>query len=219
MSDILDLGAIEAFIRAHHVWAGVIVGVLCFLESVVLISLFVPATALLLAVGGLVGAGIIGWVDIFIGGVVGCLLGDTVSYWIGRRLGPHADKVWPFSTRRHMLEKGEAFFAKNGWWGVFVGRFFGPLRAIVPTCAGIMGMPHLAFQAVSVASAIVFVPVVVAPGAILVAGAEGARTGQIVAALPMILLMGIPLVIAAVWAWNYKKRHAAEMPDEGPPQR
>lgn len=214
MSNLIDLSAIEAFIRAHHVWAGLIVGVLCFLESLVLISLFVPATALLLVVGGLAGAGLVGWVEVVIGGLVGCLVGDTTSYWLGRHLGPHAGNVWPFATRRHMLEKGEAFFARHGWWGVFIGRFFGPLRAIVPTCAGIMGMPHLAFQAVSVVSALVFVPLMVAPGAVLVAGAEGALSGQFLTVLPMILLLGTPVALIGLWAWNYRKRHAAEMPEE-----
>lgn len=214
MSDWINLGAIEAFIRTHHVWAGVIVGVLCFLESLVVVSLFVPATALLLVVGGLVGAGLVGWYEVVIGGLVGCLVGDTTSYWLGRGLGPHAERVWPFATRRHMLEKGEAFFARHGWWGVFVGRFFGPLRAIVPTCAGIMGMPHWAFQFVSVTSALVFVPLMVAPGAVIVAGAEGARSGQFLAVLPMILLLATPLALAAIWAWNYRRRHADEMPEE-----
>src|SRR5262245_12012483 len=110
MSELIDLSAIEAFIRAHHAWASVIVGVLCFLESLVVISLFVPATAILLAVGGLVGAGLIGWYEVILGGLVGCIVGDTTSYWLGRSLGPHADRMWPFATRQHMLEKGKAFF-------------------------------------------------------------------------------------------------------------
>jgi membrane protein DedA with SNARE-associated domain len=215
MDQLFHMPAIEAFIRANHAWAAAIVGLLCFLESLVFVSLVVPATAILLVVGGLVGAGIVGWTEIIVAGVVGCLLGDTASYWLGRRLGPHAHRVWPFTTRPQMLPKGEAFFQKHGWWGVFIGRFFGPLRAIVPTCAGIMGMPHWAFQAVSLASALAFVPLMVAPGAMLVAGAEGARSGGLASLLP-VLLVGVSLLSAALFAlWTFRKRHAAELPDEG----
>jgi membrane protein DedA with SNARE-associated domain len=210
----LSMAAIEAFIRANHVWAGVIVGLLCFCESLVFVSLFVPATALLVVIGGLVGAGLVGWYDVVIGGVIGCLVGDTVSYWLGRYLGPHAEKVWPFTKRPDMLPKGEAFFRKHGWWGVFIGRFFGPLRAIVPTSAGVLGMPHWAFQLVSLTSALVFVPLTVAPGALLVAGAEGAAHGQLFATLPVLLLFAAPVVLALAWLWGYRKRHVAELPDE-----
>jgi membrane protein DedA with SNARE-associated domain len=208
------LPAIEAFIRAHHVWAGVIVGVLCFLESLVFISLVVPATALLLVAGGLVGAGLVGWYDLVIGGVVGCLLGDTASYWLGRALGPRAGQTWPFRGRPDMLEKGTAFFQKHGWWGVFIGRFFGPLRAVVPTCAGIMGMPHWAFQFVSFTSALVFVPLMLMPGAIAAAGAQGAAQGQMMAALPAILILVSILTAVALALWSWKQRHKAEIPDE-----
>jgi membrane protein DedA with SNARE-associated domain len=208
------LASTEAFIREHHVWAGVIVGVLCFLESVAVVSLFVPATALLVVAGGLAGAGIISWQEVAIGGLIGCLLGDTVSYWLGRYLGPHANKVWPFATRPELLDQGQVFFRKHGWWGVFIGRFFGPLRAIVPTCAGIMGMPHWAFQGVSLASAIVFLPVVLAPGAIF----GGMATGTLGALLPVLLAIALPVAIALVFAWRFKRKNAADIPDEAPPR-
>lgn len=208
------LAPAEAFIREHHVFAGVIVAVLCFLESVVFISLLVPATALLIASGALVGAGLVSWYDLVIGGVIGCLLGDTVSYWLGRYLGPHANKVWPFSTRPEMLDKGQAFFKKHGWWGVFIGRFFGPLRAIVPTAAGIMGMPHWAFQFVSLTSALVFVPVTLMPGALVAAGASGAASGNILGMLPLLLLFATPIALLVLWLARYRQRHAAEMPDD-----
>lgn len=47
------------FIVRHAAWAGPIVGVLAFLESLVIIGLFIPAIATMIAVGGLIGAGII----------------------------------------------------------------------------------------------------------------------------------------------------------------
>ena len=48
--------------------------------------------------------------------------------------------------------------------GVFLGRFFGPLRAVVPLVAGICGMAQIPFQAANVTSALVWATLILAPG-------------------------------------------------------
>jgi membrane protein DedA with SNARE-associated domain len=48
--------------------------------------------------------------------------------------------------------------------GVFLGRFFGPLRCIVPLVAGVCGMSWLAFQAANIASGVIWATLVLAPG-------------------------------------------------------
>jgi membrane protein DedA with SNARE-associated domain len=49
-----------------------------------------------------------------------------------------------------------------------VGRFFGPLRAVVPLIAGVFGMNFLLFQMVNISSAMVWAFMMLAPGAALV---------------------------------------------------
>lgn len=53
--------------------------------------------------------------------------------------------------------------------GVFVGRFFGPLRAIVPLVAGACGMPQVPFQVANVTSAAAWATLILAPGPALLA--------------------------------------------------
>jgi membrane protein DedA with SNARE-associated domain len=120
----LSVASVEAFIRANHAWAAAAALGLCLVRSTVIVGLFVPATAILVAIGGLVGAGLVGWYELVLAGVLGCTLGDHLSFWVGRGLGPGARKVWPLRTRPEIVAKGEAFFLKHGWWGVFVARFF-----------------------------------------------------------------------------------------------
>ena len=45
-----------------------------------------------------------------------------------------------------MISSAEAFMKKWGIAGIFIGRFFGPLRAAVPLVAGIFHMPYWRFQ-------------------------------------------------------------------------
>ncbi|HVL71828.1 MAG TPA: DedA family protein [Beijerinckiaceae bacterium] len=165
----MDIEALRAtvveFVRHNQVWAPVIVFALAFGESLAVVSLFVPATVLMLAIGALIGvAGIEFW-PVWLGAAVGATLGDWVSYEIGRALKYRAFTIWPLSTRPDLVTMGENFFSRWGTWGIFIGRFFGPARAVVPLIAGIFAMPRILFQAANVASAMVWGFVLLAPGA------------------------------------------------------
>jgi len=151
-------------IETHRAWAGLIYGLMAFGESLVIVGVLIPATGVMMATGALVGAGSVPFVDIWIGGAIGAALGDTISYWVGRKLGPGVDRLWPFSRHPEMLAAARNVFAHWGWIAIVVGRFIGPLRASVPTVAGITAMPPLVFQAANVGSAILWIPVLIFPG-------------------------------------------------------
>lgn len=125
-----------------------------------------PATAILFGIGGLIGAAGIGFWPIWLAAALGATLGDWLSYWLGRRYKHEIARVWPLSRRPDLLPRGEAFFRKWGAAGIFLGRFFGPLRSAVPLVAGICAMPLVPFQISNVASAIVWATGILTPGAI-----------------------------------------------------
>ena len=68
-------------------------------------------------------------------------------------------------ARPELLFRGMAFFKRWGTLAIFLGRFFGPLRAVVPIVAGICDMPWLSFQMANLASAFVWAAGILAPGA------------------------------------------------------
>jgi membrane protein DedA with SNARE-associated domain len=160
------------FIRAHQAWSPFIVGALAFAESLAFLSFLVPSTVLLLGVGALIGASGLEFWPIWLGAAVGAILGDWVSYAIGFRFKHAAFRVWPLSSHPHLADRGERLFVRWGAWGVFLGRFIGPMRAVVPLIAGIFAMPILLFQMANIASALVWAFVTLAPGAGLIALAK-----------------------------------------------
>jgi membrane protein DedA with SNARE-associated domain len=204
-----------AFIQQHRAWAGVIYGLMAFGESMVVIGVLIPATTVMLAAGALVGAGTLPFLDLWIGGAVGAALGDSLSFWIGRRLGPAAHRLWPFSRHPEMLEAASRLFAHWGWLAVVIGRFIGPLRASVPTFAGVAGMGSATFQLANVGSAIAWIPVLIFPGS---AGAWAWRlfvegdpwTGAAV---------GLGLVAALLATWVAWKRLLPALMRNGPKDR
>jgi membrane protein DedA with SNARE-associated domain len=154
------------FARDHQVWAVPLVFGLAFGESLAFVSLILPATAILFAIGGIMGASGIAFWPIWFAAVVGAILGDWVSYWFGFHYKQDVARMWPFSRRPDLLPRGERFFRTWGIAGIFLGRFFGPLRSVVPLVAGIFAMPLVPFQVANVLSALVWATGILAPGVI-----------------------------------------------------
>lgn len=144
------------FVRTHEVWAAPVVAALAFGESLAFISLLLPAWAVLIGIGAVIGPSGIDFWPIWLSGAVGAALGDWLSYWVGLKLGPAAAQVWPLSRHPDLIPRGERFVERWGAAGIFIGRFFGPLRASVPLVAGIFVMPYWRFQTANFASALVW---------------------------------------------------------------
>ena len=160
-------------IKAHSDLAAVVTFVTAFGESFVFISLLFPGTTVLIAAGTLMSAGTLPYAPVLIGAVAGAVLGDSISYWIGRRFGGGIARLWPFSRDPELLRRGIAFFKRYGGLSVFIGRFFGPIRAIIPLAAGIMHMPRGRFWFANVTSALVWAPMLLFAGDL--AGEAGDR--------------------------------------------
>jgi membrane protein DedA with SNARE-associated domain len=152
------------FIRANQAWAAPLVFLLAFGESLAVVSLLLPATAILFALSGLLGASGIPFWPCWAAAALGAILGDCVSYWIGHRFKDQLPRLWPLTRVPDLLPRGQAFFHKWGVAGVFIGRFFGPLRAAVPLVAGTCAMPVLPFMLANLASALVWAGGILAPG-------------------------------------------------------
>lgn len=141
------------FVRTHEAWAVPVAFALTFSESLAFVSLIVPAWAALVAIGALVGASGIEFWPVWVAASIGAALGDWVSYWVGRKLDRASYERWPLSRYPDLVRKGEAFVRKWGVLAIVIGRFFGPLRSIVPLVAGIFGMPRWRYQVANVLSA------------------------------------------------------------------
>jgi membrane protein DedA with SNARE-associated domain len=152
------------FIKAHSEWAGLVMFITAFGESFAFLSLLFPGTTVLVAAGTLLAAGTLPYPAILIGAVLGAVLGDSVSYWLGRNFGGGIVRVWPFSRHPELLSRGILFFERHGGKSVFIGRFFGPVRAVIPLAAGIMQMSRGRFWIANVTSALVWAPMLLLAG-------------------------------------------------------
>jgi membrane protein DedA with SNARE-associated domain len=157
-------GALVEFMRAHEMWTLPLVFGLAFCESFAFISLIVPATAILLAAGGLIGASRVSFAGVWAAACAGAFVGDWIAYELALRFEERITHIWPLSRHPDLIAHGRRFFERWGALSVFVGRFFGPLRAVVPIVAGVCGMGRIAFQAANLASAMLWAVGILGPG-------------------------------------------------------
>ena len=174
---------IGMFIEANQVWAGPITFLLTLGESLVLVGLFIPATALMLLTGGLIGAGTLDPWNVLAWGVAGAIVGDALSYGLGRWAGPGVLRRWPLKQQRTAVARARLFFYRYGFASVLIGRFLGPIRSTIPTVAGVMGMAHGRFQLANVSSAILWMPLMLAPGYVTARSLGSAENAQQIAML------------------------------------
>jgi len=202
----------EAFMQANLDWAGPLLGLLALGESLLIIGLAIPATALMLLAGGLVGSGLLEPLPIVAWGIAGAIVGDAISYYIGRGLGPAVLRRWPLNRQRRAVARARYFFHKFGMMSIFAGRFLGPLRAIVPSVAGAMRMSHLRFQAANTLSAVVWIPAMLAPGYLTGRSVEAMGDGMNTS----VLISGVLSVVLALWIAKamMRKRRAPAGPDQ-----
>ena len=152
----------------------------------------------MIAAGAFVPSGTLDAWPLLIGCIIGATTGDAISYWLGRRYGHLVERVWPFTRHPELLTRGYAFFERHGGKSVFIGRFFGPLRAVVPLVAGISKMPATRFWIANVSSAFVWAPALLLPGALMALFVHALHVAKDWEWLLLAAL--IALIVGAIWA-------------------
>ena len=138
---------IEDIAQALGAWTYALVGVMAYLETGAFVGLVAPGETVVIAGGVIAGQGEIELVPL-IGLVWTCaVLGDTTSFYLGRRLGRrflerHGPRVKITPER---LSSVEGYFDRHGGKTILIGRFIGLVRALAPFIAGTSGMPFRRF--------------------------------------------------------------------------
>ena len=166
-------------------------------EALLIIGLFVPSTATLIAIGGLVGLGKLPFWPVFLATFLGAVAGDAISFWVGYIYRDRLKDIWPFSRYRGLFESGQAYFAKHGGKSIVIGRFIPGVKAVVPGIAGMMDMGVVRFSVLNVLSAIVWAAAHILPG--ISAGLALQWLGSISRRLAVVLLLLVLAMVVVVW--------------------
>lgn len=151
MSQWLD--TLTQWLASHPQWLGLAVLVLACMECLAVIGLIIPGTVLMFAVAMLAGSGILTLGETLLLGFIGGLIGDLLSYALGRRYHQGIRSVRVLRDHPEWLLQAEHYFQRYGVASLLVGRFIGPLRPMLPLTAGMLDMPFGRFLLVSLCAA------------------------------------------------------------------
>lgn len=166
MADVIAGGDgwLVAMLRDHIAFAEPTVFLLGFAEGIPVLSLFVPSSALFLGIGTLhAGLGGSFW-QLWMAASLGAVIGDLVTYSLGRIFKERTSEIWPFSRNPELMPRGRAMIARWGALAVLGGKFLGFLRPFIPVVAGMAEMPSWTFLGASILSSLAWAGVFLAPG-------------------------------------------------------
>ncbi|KFK92618.1 MULTISPECIES: DedA family protein [unclassified Serratia (in: enterobacteria)] len=185
-----------------------------FLESLALVGLLLPGTVMMASIGALIGSGKVDFYMAWGAGIVGCLLGDWSSYFIGRSFKGPLHR-WSFLQKnRALLDKTEHALHQHSMATILIGRFVGPTRPLVPMVAGMLDLPPYKFALPNIIGSLTWPPVYFFPG--ILAGVAIDIPSSANSGLFKGLLLEVALLIwLAVWLswrwWRENKREADKL--------
>jgi undecaprenyl-diphosphatase len=204
MTEYIDI--INQWVIANQQHAWWVIFLIAFAESMIILGILVPGLPFMLMLGGLIATNVLdAWLVIF-WCIVGAVVGDGLSFWIGKHYRYRILNMWPLSKHPDWVMHGEDFFTRWGGVSILIGRFFGPLRATIPALAGILGMTQKKFTAWNVVSAIIWAPAYLAPGFFLGWLADQGETGAWLA-------LGL-LITSMLGYWLWKQSRNKNTKDE-----
>jgi len=204
----MTIDSLELFLNwltQHAVWVNIFIFLVAMSESLLVIGLIVPGFLLMVGFGALIATGYLDFWPTTLIATAGAIAGDGLSYWLGYHYRDRLLRFWPLSKYPSLIKQGQRFFSRHGKKSVVLGRFFGPLRAIVPTIAGMSLMPASQFYISNILSAIAWAPLYLLPGILFGMSLQLAKefAGQLVFIIIVIIVISLLAfhLVRLVYSW------------------
>jgi membrane-associated protein len=117
-----------------------------FIETGLFFGFFFPGDSLLFTAGFLASQGYISFAGLLIGAFLAAVIGDSVGYAFGKKVGPslfaREDSV--IFNKKH-IARAQHFYEQHGRQTIILARFLPIIRTFAPIVAGIGGMKYKTF--------------------------------------------------------------------------
>jgi undecaprenyl-diphosphatase len=200
-----------SFVGSLGPWSYLVLFMVLVVECQALLGLAMPGETLVLMGGFLAGQGVLDPV-ILIAVIAGAaILGDSIGYGLGRRLGgpwlvKHGRR---FGLRQQHLDRVAGLFAKHGGKAVLGSHFLYLLRPLMPFVAGDRRMPYQKFFLFNALGCIAWASIYVSLG--FGAGESWQMAAEWAGFAGKIVGSGLLLAVALVWLWRWWRRHEADL--------
>ena len=127
--------------------AGLIgISLVVFAESGLFFGFFLPGDTLLFAAGIFASQGLFPIETLIIVCATSAILGDTVGYWTGKKVGKaFFEKETSLFFSKKRIHQAEHFYQKHGSATIILARFIPIIRTFAPIVAGVAKMHYKTF--------------------------------------------------------------------------
>ncbi|MCY2969006.1 MAG: DedA family protein [Planctomycetota bacterium] len=191
-------------------WIYVLMFTVIFCETGLVVTPFLPGDSLLFALGAFAARineetnePMLNLPILLVSLTVAAILGDTVNYWIGSRLGPRLFQGEKFRllNPKH-LEKTHEFFERYGGKTIIIARFAPIVRTFAPFVAGMGRMTYQRFMAYNVVGGVLWIALFLV-GGYLFGNLESVRKNFTLVILGIIVVSILPGVFEY---WRERRR-------------
>jgi len=151
-------------VHDYGTFTNVILFGIVFCETGLVVTPFLPGDSLLFTAGALASLGSLNVWVLFLALSFAAILGDTVNYWIGKRIGLRAFSGSVRFLKQEHLRKTEEFYEKYGRKTIILARFVPIVRTFAPFVAGVGSMRYGVFLAYNVIGGVLWVAICVFSG-------------------------------------------------------
>ena len=183
----------------------VVVVALVFAEDALFFGFLLPGETAAIVGGVLARQGTVDLVWLTVAVVLAAIVGDSVGYEMGRRLGPPLLDRRALRRRAARVEKARDLIRRRGPAAVFLGRFVALLRSLVPALAGASEMQYRRFLLYNALGGVIW-----GVGNVLLGYAAGAayqRAESLVGRTVALVAGGLVIVALVVWRTRRHRRH------------
>jgi len=196
-------------IREYGTWTYAILFLIVFAETGLVVMPLLPGDSLLFAAGTFAALGDLNPVLLILLLIAAAILGDTVNYWVGNRIGARAFSGNVRFLKREYLERTQRFYERHGGKTIILARFVPIVRTFAPFVAGVGTMSYPRFLAYNVIGAIVWVTGFVTIG-YLFGNIPAVKERFSLVILAIIAVSVLPIAIEIVKGWLGGRRGAVE---------
>lgn len=179
-----------------------IIAALVFGEAALFFGFVLPGETAVVYGGVLAAAGKVSVVAVLAVVVLAAVIGDSVGFEVGRRLGPRIVRAPVLRNHPDRVAAAQGYLRKRGGRAVVMGRFTAFLRAVMPGLAGASRMPYPTFLAFNVAGGVLWGTACVLLGFF---GAHSISTVTHYLGVTSAVVIAI-IVIGIIWAWHRRSR-------------
>ncbi|MGW8249032.1 MAG: DedA family protein [Anaerolineales bacterium] len=148
---------LSVLIQNYGIWTYLLLFGIIFMETGLVITPFLPGDSLLFAAGTMAGLGALNvWVLFFLLSTA-AILGDSVNYWIGHKIGPRAFSGNVRFLKKQYLDRTHEFYEKHGGKTIILARFVPIVRTFAPFVAGVGAMTYGRFLLYNVIGGVAWV--------------------------------------------------------------